>query len=285
MENLDLNIDNYSLQDLLNLFKLPYNFTDENLKQAQRIVYKTHPDKSQLDKKYFLFFMKALKTLVALHNITNKKTNTREELAEFKLDKNEVKKQLDNKNFNKWFNETFEKLAIKNEKETGYEDWLRSNADLDAPTNVSMSEMDTYFQNKKKECKSLILHKDFHETDNTTMGHTELSSKQPDEYTSGLFSKLQYDDLKKAHTQSVVPVTHQDYLDRPQFNSVDEYITHRDTQKAAPMDKQKSRAYLNKQNETKQFDDLNRAFDLHQQNKIAREINEKFKSQFNMIKN
>ena len=62
-------------------------------------------------------------------------------------------------------------------------------------------------------------------------------------------------------------------------------MVHRDTQKATPMDKQKSQAYLNRQNETKQFDDLNRAFDLHQQNKIAREINEKFKSQFNMIKN
>ena len=50
MENLDLNIHNYELNDLLALFKLPFHFDDSDLKNAKRIVLKTHPDKSGLDK-------------------------------------------------------------------------------------------------------------------------------------------------------------------------------------------------------------------------------------------
>ena len=59
MEHIDLDIDNYSLDDILNLFKLSHSFTKDDLKQAKKQVLKTHPDKSNLDKKYFLFFTKA----------------------------------------------------------------------------------------------------------------------------------------------------------------------------------------------------------------------------------
>ena len=49
-------MDNYNLEDLLRLFHLDYNFNEEQLKSAKKIVLKTHPDKSQLPKEYFLFF-------------------------------------------------------------------------------------------------------------------------------------------------------------------------------------------------------------------------------------
>ena len=54
--DIDLNIDNYDLNDVLKLFKMPYHFSEKELKQAKKIVLKTHPDKSGLDKEYFLFF-------------------------------------------------------------------------------------------------------------------------------------------------------------------------------------------------------------------------------------
>ena len=71
-ENLDLNIQNYNLNDLLNLFKLNTNFTEEDLKNAKKIVLKIHPDKSKLDKKYFLFFSSAYKILFQLYNFKNR---------------------------------------------------------------------------------------------------------------------------------------------------------------------------------------------------------------------
>ena len=36
MEHLDLNIHNYGLNDLLNLFKLPFQFGENDLKKAKK---------------------------------------------------------------------------------------------------------------------------------------------------------------------------------------------------------------------------------------------------------
>ena len=39
---IDLNLDNYDLHDLLNIFNLNYNFTIEYLKQSKKIVMQIH---------------------------------------------------------------------------------------------------------------------------------------------------------------------------------------------------------------------------------------------------
>ena len=41
----DLDLSNYDLQDILNLFQIPENFTEADLKKAKRQVLKLHPDK------------------------------------------------------------------------------------------------------------------------------------------------------------------------------------------------------------------------------------------------
>ena len=56
METLDLNIDNYNYEDILNLFKINYDFGENELKNAKKMVLMMHPDKSGLEKQYFLFF-------------------------------------------------------------------------------------------------------------------------------------------------------------------------------------------------------------------------------------
>ena len=47
-DEFDLDIENYELEDILNLFKLQYNFVEADLKKAYRIALKLHPDRSQL---------------------------------------------------------------------------------------------------------------------------------------------------------------------------------------------------------------------------------------------
>ena len=71
MSGVDLDIDNYNLDDLLSLFKLDMNFGEEELRSAKKIVLKMHPDKSGLDKEYFMFFSKAYKLLYSLHTFRN----------------------------------------------------------------------------------------------------------------------------------------------------------------------------------------------------------------------
>ena len=48
--DLDLDIRNYELRDILNLFKLPSVFTESHMREAKLTVMRTHPDKSGLDK-------------------------------------------------------------------------------------------------------------------------------------------------------------------------------------------------------------------------------------------
>ena len=77
MNGFDLNINNYSLEDLLDLFRLDYNFDQSGLKKAKKIALKTHPDKSGLDKKVFMFFLKAYKMCETIYNFRVKRQEDR----------------------------------------------------------------------------------------------------------------------------------------------------------------------------------------------------------------
>jgi hypothetical protein len=74
--NVDLNIENYEFDDLLNLFNLSYNFGEDEMKRIKLVVMKTHPDKSGLDKKYFLFFQKTYKMLLEIYYFRGKRKKT-----------------------------------------------------------------------------------------------------------------------------------------------------------------------------------------------------------------
>ena len=82
---LDLDLDNYSLEDIYNLFNIVDGcLSEDTLKSAKQIVLKIHPDKSQLDSKYFLFFSKAYKRLYSIYEFQNKsskKTNIKIKLG------------------------------------------------------------------------------------------------------------------------------------------------------------------------------------------------------------
>ena len=56
-----------------------------------------------------------------------------------------------------------------------------------------------------------------------------LDGSAPDSYGSDIFSKLPFEDVKKAHTETVVPVTQEDFHNRKHFRSVDELQRYRAT--------------------------------------------------------
>ena len=73
MSEFDLNLDNYNLKDLLNLFKIKINFDEDDLKRAKIVALKTHPDKSGLDNEIFDFFFKAYKMIEKIYYFKKKK--------------------------------------------------------------------------------------------------------------------------------------------------------------------------------------------------------------------
>ena len=93
--NFDLNIDNYSMRDIFHLFNIQRDLLDESvMKEAKKFVLKTHPDKSKLDPKYFLFYSSAYKKLYHVFEFQNKSTKKKMEQEDFSNDSNN--KILDN---------------------------------------------------------------------------------------------------------------------------------------------------------------------------------------------
>ena len=247
--DLDLDIRNYNLEDITNLFKIPIVFTESDLRAAKLMVLHTHPDKSKLPKEVFLFFTSAYKILYQIFTFrTGKNRNKKESYSDLvaeetvapeedsmKLCVDKVK-QLSSTEFNKLFNEHYEKCKIQMEEEQGYEDWFRSDDANNADSANSLSSWDQRVSEIDKQKQALrtnlsLVSKNELQCANIFGGgesYYTLGQGAPKEHSSGLFSSLQYEDLKKAHTETVVPVTHEDFVNSKKFNNVNELQSFRD---------------------------------------------------------
>lgn len=295
MEGLDLNIHNYDLNDLINLFRVPFHFKEEHLKEAKKIVLKTHPDKSGLDKEYFLFFSQAYKYLLKIHQLRQSSTTTNTEYDKDELWSNEHSVLIDGKiktmsqeDYADWFNSTFEKMRLKDEsEETGYGDWLKSDDDLVSETVTTTNQMNEYIQNKKKELRALVVHNDFQDMNTSNGGQFDLVREIPGNYGSSMFDKLQFEDVRKAHCESVIPVTEEDFHNRKKYTNIDELNRERTQDMVQNSDRWLSSHESMLKNAHSQDEDINiqRAYKLMNQDEMIRENHEKFWSDMKRIKN
>jgi len=301
--NLDLDINNYNLQDILSLFRIPINFNEEDLKSAKQVVLKTHPDKSKLPSEYFLFYSKAYKMLYSVWefkkrgDVDSKKSKNTEYSNYSEEDKTVL---LDNffesnekfkksGNFNRWFNEQFERNKLSNEsEEKGYGDWLKTDEDIEQEKNISMATMKQEFDKKKTMARSLIVREDVQElwSNNSFSGSSaELTNDAPQTYDSGLFSGLGFQDLYKAHTETVIPVTEEDYEQTRKFGNVNEYVSYRNKQDTKPLSEQQAQQYLNQKNSREEEKAVRRAYELAKQTELAKQKNQEFWSGIQLLQN
>ena len=283
---MDFDLNNYNLHELLELFKLDYNFTVIELKKAKKIVLQTHPDKSGLDKKYFLFFSSAYKVLHSIHEFRTK-SNTNQS-NKYVIEKDEekellIKKIANKSNFNKIFNEFFEKNIIKEESiEKGYGDWLKSEDDIDNST-TTIADMNKTFEDKKTKIRTLIKNEDIKECGGKEL--YELTGDAPENYGSSLFSKFQFEDVKKAHIESVIPVSNDDLKQHQLFKNEQTLRDYRDSQNTTPMSLKQSNQYLTNIEEQKNKVNMQRAFKLAKQDENNRKIEQKWMSKFKQLTN
>jgi hypothetical protein len=232
LDMLDLDLDHYSLEDLYHLFNIQNGVLNEpTLKDAKQIVLKMHPDKSRLDQKYFLFFSKAYKRLYSIYEFQNKSTKKTYKDEDFFDESNknilnnmfEKNKEFkDPKNFNSWFNEAFEKHRIDNPIEQGYGDWLKSDEGMmNIDENVTKNNMNDIFEQKKKQIQAVSVYTGVTDMFSSTFGGSLLNGG--DNFTSD-----NYTDLRQAYTETLIPVTQDDYEKLHKFNSISEYKAHRD---------------------------------------------------------
>lgn len=243
-ETIDLNIDNYSIEELYNLFgyDLTTFLSDEHLKHAKKIVLKTHPDKSGLNEKYFIFFSVAYDKLKKVSAFQNNIINKNIDNTDYNLDNTDDKEQkqlilgLQNElkktnQFNNWFNEQFDKYKLEDPLEDGYDNWLKSSDDIVyTSSNITKDMIGQEMHKLKKEIQTLIPYKGVGDIvlQSSVGGSTLMANNN--NYSSGtLFSNegIGYTDLKQAYIESIIPVTEDDYNKIQKFNSVDEYKRHR----------------------------------------------------------
>ena len=294
LSNLDLELDHYSLEDLYKLFNIPeHQLSEQSLKNAKQIVYKMHPDKSQLDAKYFRFFSAAYKRVFSIFEFQNKSVNKRSSNKDEFYDESnkdvlnnlfEQNKGLkDPKNFNSWFNDKFLKHQGEDDiGNKGYGDWLKSDEGLySVNDNITKANMNDAFEKQKKQIQSLTTYQGIN--DNFSAFSGSLLGEQSDNFT-GSNGALSYMDLRQAHVESVIPVTQDDYDCMPKYKSLSEYKASRDTSDVSPLSKQESERMLLKQGQNLEKQSAALAYKYAQQSERSKQNSSAFFSDLRQIK-
>ena len=188
------------------------------------------------------------------------------------------------KDFNKWFNKMFEKVKVNDDDvDSGYGKWFKSDEDVNEETVTNKRDMEAAFNKKKAASRELVLHKGVNEM--VHGGGYDLTRSKPDEYSSDIFSKLQYDDLRKAHTETVVPVTHEDYLRRKKYNNVESLKKDRAENNPAMLSLAQSKELLRGRKSKEQMGNTQRAFKILKREEEITRANKEWWKELRTLKN
>ena len=118
-------------------------------------------------------------------------------------------------------------------------------------------------------------------------GQFDLVIEIPGNYGSSMFDKLQFEDVRKAHCESVIPVTEEDFHNRKKYTNIDELNRERTQDMVQNSDRWLSSHESMLKNAHSQDEDINiqRAYKLMNQDETIRENHEKFWSDMKRIKN
>lgn len=282
----DLNIENYSLEGLYKLFNIQNRIlNDEILKESRKFLLKLHPDKSKLDSKFFIFYSKAYKKLVELYEFQNKsdnkKINMNDYSKEYKythdfskeneydlkkyLESNKIMDEKDPKKFNIWFNEQFDKYGKEViEKEEGYGNWLSSDDNLMGDIEgLDKKNFNNKFEEQKRKKMELILLNNLNNVD---------------DYGDN--------DLRKVYcSESIIPVTEDDYNRLNKFKDVNEYKKFRDVQEVNPLNEEESYKILYDEQLESEKQSASLAFKYAKQMEESNKLGSLFWSNIKQIKN
>ena len=298
-EAIDLNIENYSREELFKLFGVSnISLTEEVMKECKKLVLKSHPDKCRLDEKYFIFFSKAYNKLKGIYEFQNKMQIKKTADSSEYYDSNqaailsnvfEQKKDLkDPKNFNSWFNDQFDKHKLEDPNEsTGYGNWLKSDEDIVFTGNVSKANMNAEMEKRKKAVQALSVYKGVSDTYASAYGGSSLMSYDSNFSSGSLFSNdgMGYTDLRQAYAESVIPVTEDDYNKSQKFRNVEEYKRNRDAIDTKPLSKEEAMRKLFNENKQKDEESAALAFYYAQQAEKAKTNQDNFWSGLKQVTN
>lgn len=263
----NLDIQSYSLDELLGLFDLGRSISAEDIKLAKRRVLMLHPDKSHLESKYFLFYKRALDVVVQFYETQNRQNRsvtaeqyqaTPKGIEHDKSVARQISKaaeQMGTTGFQDKFNRLFEENMAHRPDPTKNAWFKEEKGVYDIPGGP----MDDAFtkikaQQQEKQQQSMIAYRGVQEIRSSGGGASFYDDDDSDHtyVASDPFSKLKYDDLRKVHKdQTVFAVSEADFSKVPQYASVDHFVRARGAQSLEPLDKQHAQRLLEQQEKEK----------------------------------
>jgi|TARA_Y100000389_G_C17454306_1_gene517013 hypothetical protein len=261
--NLDVNM--YSLKEILNLFHLDYDISLEDLKRAKKQVLSTHPDKSRLSSEYFLFFKKAFDIVLQFYNNQHKQdADTTHTSTAYSTDgyKNENKhttkhmqklvRDMGESKFNDQFNQLFEKNMV-NKTDKDKNEWFTSEKEVyEINERVNAGNMGQVIDRVRENQQSVVKHNGVQVLYSNNNTNNNFHDEEDDSYVvSDPFSKLKFDDLRKVHKdQTVLNVSERDFNNVKTYSSVDHFMRERGSQSLTPLEKQEAEKLLQSQDRT-----------------------------------
>ena len=292
----------YSLQDLLGLFDLDYDISIEDLKRAKKKVLMTHPDKSKLDAKYFLFYKKAFDMIVQFYNNQNKHQQTSDNINNASYDPQQhhqlndsstkkVSSVLNNMKVND-FQSKFNKLFddnMKNKPDPKKNEWFTNEKnEYEINETVNSKNMGDVFNRIKDNQNTMVKYRGVETLCvNSNSGNSFYDDEDNHEYVStDPFSKLKFDDLRKVHKdQTVLTVSERDINKVQQYSSVDHFMRERGKQSITPLEKQHAEQLLAQQDKTYRQRMMQKEYDAKKQTMKYEEKNKGILSNFLRITN
>ena len=173
-------------------------------------------------------------------------------------------------------------MKVKDElTENGYGDWFSSNQDIDTRV-TTKNNMNKDIETKKKELRSIVKCNIIETIDNIN-SYDQLGGTIPETYSCDIFGKLKYDDLKKAHIESVIPVTDEDYNDKQQFSNVESLNSYRNKQDTSPLSLDQANEYLNVRENNDAVYSTTRAYKLAKQSEAIEKKSSEWWSKIKQI--
>jgi len=244
----NLNINMYSLEELLGLFDLTYDLDMEGVKRAKKKVLMLHPDKSRLSSDYFIFYKRAFEVIVQFYEEKTRQNRTvpTEEVKYSPMNTsqqkskqvNEVIKNMKKTEFQNKFNEMFEQ-NMKTAPDPKRNEWFKKEDPIfDINEKVSTQNMGQVFDTIKQRSMGMVQYKGVQSL-NSGSGTNIYDDEDDNSYVvCDPFSKLKYDDLRKVHKdQTVLAVSEKDFQKVPQYSSVDHFMRERGNQNLTPLEK------------------------------------------------
>ena len=260
MEERNLNIHDYSFTEVLNLFGLTRDISEEEIVQARRKTLMTHPDKSRMPPEYFTFYKQAYEMVLKYYRETQKTqqvvpmTNPDYEAPD-DINPSSFVAPKPTEQFTAQFNQVFEKETANQERTEKHKErfgWFSTEEKTDLENQpVVKSAKDIHhaldeMRKRNTQPQSMMVYREARPlTTGRSAGnyYEDVEDTAETEYiASDTFSQLKYDDIRRVHKdQTILPTV--EVRERPA--TLEQYSRQRDDVSALnPMEKQRADALL-----------------------------------------